>query len=47
MFWLSLPVAEKMLRAIIVYLFLVAAPRIFGKRELAQLRSKYTTPKIL
>lgn len=37
MFWLSLPVAEKMLRAIIVYLFLVAALRIFGKRELAQL----------
>ena len=37
MFWLSLPVAEKILRAIIVYLFLVVALRIFGKRELAQL----------
>lgn len=37
MFWLSLPVAEKMLRAIIVYMFLVVALRIFGKRELAQL----------
>jgi uncharacterized membrane protein YcaP (DUF421 family) len=37
MFWLSLPVAEKMLRALIVYLFLVALLRVFGKRELAQL----------
>src|SRR5262247_4040252 len=37
MFWLSLPVAEKILRALIVYLFLVVVLRIFGKRELAQL----------
>ncbi len=37
MFWLSLPVAEKILRALVVYLFLVAALRVFGKRELAQL----------
>ncbi len=37
MFWLSVPVAEKILRAIIVYLFLIVALRIFGKRELAQL----------
>ncbi len=37
MFWLSLPVAEKMLRPLIVYGFLVVALRIFGKRELAQL----------
>lgn len=37
MFWLSLPVAEKILRAFIVYLFLVALLRVFGKRELAQL----------
>src|SRR5499426_3539702 len=37
MFWLSLPVAEKILRALIVYLFLVLSLRIFGKRELAQL----------
>jgi len=37
MFWLSLPVAEKMLRSLIVYLFLVALLRVFGKRELAQL----------
>ena len=37
MFHLTLPLAEKMLRPVIVYVFLVAALRIFGKRELAQL----------
>jgi uncharacterized membrane protein YcaP (DUF421 family) len=37
MFQLAVPVAEKMLRPIIVYLFLVIVLRIFGKRELAQL----------
>jgi uncharacterized membrane protein YcaP (DUF421 family) len=37
MFRLSLPLAEKMLRPVIVYAFLVVALRIFGKRELAQL----------
>jgi len=37
MFQLSLPVTEKILRPVIVYLFLVAFLRIFGKRELAQL----------
>jgi uncharacterized membrane protein YcaP (DUF421 family) len=37
MFQLALPVAEKMLRPAIVYLFLVLVLRIFGKRELAQL----------
>ncbi len=37
MFQLSLPVAEKVLRPAIVYLFLVVFLRIFGKRELAQL----------
>lgn len=37
MFRLSLPVAEKMLRPAVVYVFLVAALRVFGKRELAQL----------
>ncbi|MFN7949351.1 MAG: DUF421 domain-containing protein [Blastocatellia bacterium] len=37
MFRLSLPVAEKMLRPVIVYIFLVVALRVFGKRELAQL----------
>src|SRR4030095_3455636 len=33
----SVCVAEKMLRPVIVYFFLVAALRVFGKRELAQL----------
>jgi uncharacterized membrane protein YcaP (DUF421 family) len=37
MFGLTLSVAEKMLRAAIVYFFLVVSLRIFGKRELAQL----------
>ena len=37
MFALNLPVAEKILRPIIVYAFLVIMLRIFGKRELAQL----------
>lgn len=37
MFRLAVPVAEKMLRPIIVYIFLVVLLRIFGKRELAQL----------
>ena len=31
------PVAEKMFRPVAVYLFLAAALRVFGKRELAQL----------
>jgi uncharacterized membrane protein YcaP (DUF421 family) len=37
MFRLAVPVAEKMLRPAIIYLFLVVVLRIFGKRELAQL----------
>ena len=37
MFHLSLPVLEKILRPVIVYLVLVGFLRIFGKRELAQL----------
>jgi uncharacterized membrane protein YcaP (DUF421 family) len=37
MFVLTLPIAEKMLRPAIVYVFLVVALRVFGKRELAQL----------
>lgn len=37
MFNLGLPFAEKVLRPILVYGFLVIALRIFGKRELAQL----------
>src|SRR5712692_3064116 len=37
MFVLSLPIAEKILRPIVVYLFLIAGLRLAGKRELAQL----------
>jgi uncharacterized membrane protein YcaP (DUF421 family) len=37
MFSLSLPVAEKILRPVLVYVFLVVCLRIFGKRELVQL----------
>ncbi len=37
MFVLSLPVLEKILRPVIVYLFLVVGLRLAGKRELAQL----------
>ena len=37
MFVLSLPVIEKILRPILVYIFLVVVLRVFGKRELAQL----------
>jgi uncharacterized membrane protein YcaP (DUF421 family) len=37
MFHLPLPVLEKILRPMIVYLFLVVFLRVFGKRELAQL----------
>ena len=37
MFQLPLPIAEKLLRPVIVYLVLIALLRIFGKRELAQL----------
>src|SRR5215212_8235987 len=37
MFRLTVPLAEKMLRPIVIYVFLVIALRIFGKRELAQL----------
>jgi len=37
MFHLPLPVVEKLLRPVIVYLVLVVLLRVFGKRELAQL----------
>ncbi len=37
MFVLGLPVLEKVLRAVVVYLFLVVGLRLAGKRELAQL----------
>jgi uncharacterized membrane protein YcaP (DUF421 family) len=37
MFWLGVPVAEKMLRPVVVYVFLIVGLRVAGKRELAQL----------
>lgn len=37
MFQMQLPLAEKLLRPVIVYLALIVMLRIFGKRELAQL----------
>jgi uncharacterized membrane protein YcaP (DUF421 family) len=37
MFHLPLPILEKLIRPVIVYLVLVALLRLFGKRELAQL----------
>lgn len=37
MFALGLPVAEKILRPVVVYLFLIVGLRLAGKRELAQL----------
>src|SRR5258708_25182319 len=37
MFHLPLPILEKLVRPIIVYLVLVLLLRLFGKRELAQL----------
>ena len=37
MFTLTVPILEKILRPILVYVFLVAALRIFGKRELTNL----------
>ena len=37
MFFLGLPVVEKIARPILVYAFLVIALRLAGKRELAQL----------
>src|SRR5579863_3686090 len=37
MFRLPLPILEKLLRPVIIYLVLVVLLRLFGKRELAQL----------
>src|SRR6202035_986681 len=37
MFVLDVPIAEKILRPIIVYIFLIIGLRLSGKRELAQL----------
>ena len=37
MFFLGLPVAEKILRTVFIYVFLIVVLRLAGKRELAQL----------
>src|SRR5207244_800673 len=37
MFTFSIPLAEKIVRPILVYVFLILLLRVFGKRELAQL----------
>src|SRR3954467_904327 len=37
MFVLTIPLAEKVLRPIVVYVFLIVGLRVAGKRELAQL----------
>src|SRR2546427_5853382 len=37
MFYLGLPLAEKILRPILIYAFLIVSLRLAGKRELAQL----------
>src|SRR6266478_4240841 len=39
MFVLSLPLAEKIIRPIVVYIFLIVGLRLAGKRELAQLNA--------
>ena len=36
MFWLGIPVLEKVLRSCLIYIFMVVGLRLFGKRELAQ-----------
>jgi len=37
MFWLGVPLLEKIVRPILIYLFLILSLRLAGKRELAQL----------
>src|SRR5437773_4166721 len=37
MFFLGLPIAEKIIRPVVVYAFLIIGLRLSGKRELAQL----------
>ena len=43
MFRLQVPLMEKILRPIIVYFFLIFLLRIFGKRELQQIRQQLPT----
>ena len=40
MFQVPLPILEKLVRPVIVYLVLVLLLRLFGKRELAQLNDR-------
>ena len=37
MFHLGLPIAEKIIRSVVIYAFLIVGLRLAGKRELAQL----------
>ncbi len=37
MFWLGVPILEKILRPVVIYVFLILSLRLAGKRELAQL----------
>src|SRR5512140_2432867 len=37
LFHISIPIAEKILRPVVVYAFLVVCLRVFGKREMVQL----------
>src|ERR1700720_1798048 len=39
MFILALPIAEKIIRPIVIYIFLIVGLRLAGKRELAQLNT--------
>ncbi|HKF93350.1 MAG TPA: DUF421 domain-containing protein, partial [Gammaproteobacteria bacterium] len=39
MFWLALPVLEKIIRPWIIYIFLIVGLRLAGKRELAQINT--------
>ncbi len=39
MFWLGLPVVEKIVRSWAIYIFLIAGLRLAGKRELAQINT--------
>jgi len=41
MFYLELPLTEKILRSVLVYAFLIVGLRLAGKRELAQMTLSY------
>ena len=44
MFVLTVPVAEKILRPVVVYLFLGIGPQLAGLREIAPLRLREAPP---